>query len=130
MKYLRAFIIALVSPIRSPEIEEHRFLPGCQTVPKKTLLTRDSPDKSGQQELETFAFIRLEEKLMKTWKLHVILAMLLLPICSATAPAQTQAAINKTACDQYTKADGELNGIYQSVLREHKDNALFLRKMR
>lgn len=67
---------------------------------------------------------------MKTLKLDVILAMLLLTICSAVALAQTQAAMNKEACDQYTKADGELNVIYQQALREHKDNALFLRKMR
>ena len=67
---------------------------------------------------------------MKKWKLEVILAMLLLLISSAVGLSQTQASMNEKACDEYTKADGELNGIYQSVLRGHKDDALFLRKLR
>lgn len=93
---------------------------------KLTVCVTSDPER---QELEGFTFIDRED-LMKTWKLDVIVAMLLLVICSAVALAQTQAATNQEACDEYTKADDELNTIYQKVLREHTADALFLRKMR
>jgi uncharacterized lipoprotein YbaY/uncharacterized protein YecT (DUF1311 family) len=67
---------------------------------------------------------------MKTWKFDVILTALVLATYSSIGAAQSQASMNKEACDEYAKADGELNGIYQSVLREHRGDALFLRKMR
>ncbi|MDQ3754822.1 MAG: YbaY family lipoprotein [Acidobacteriota bacterium] len=67
---------------------------------------------------------------MKAWKFNVIVAALLLIVSSAIAFAQTQAAMNREACNEYTKADAELNTIYQHVLREHKADALFTRKMR
>jgi uncharacterized protein YecT (DUF1311 family) len=67
---------------------------------------------------------------MNTWKLDVIVATLLLSVSSAGALAQTQAGMNKEACDGYTKADAELNTIYQQVLRDHKADALFIGKMR
>ncbi len=67
---------------------------------------------------------------MKTSKLNIILAILLLHICSAVGLAQTQTEMNKEACDESTKADDELNGIYQRVLREHRADAAFSRKLR
>jgi uncharacterized protein YecT (DUF1311 family) len=67
---------------------------------------------------------------MKIWKLNVIVAMLLLPVSHVIALAQTQAGMNSEACTESTKADGELNTIYQQVLREYKADALFIRKMR
>ena len=66
---------------------------------------------------------------MNTWKLDVILAVLLLP-ASAAALAQTQAGTNREACDGYTKADAELNKIYEQVLRDYKADAIFIGKLR
>jgi len=87
---------------------------------------------AGSRCLGVFSFYvcRTQENLMKTWKLSVIVAMLLLPVSSAIALAQTQGAMNKGACDESTKADAELNTIYEQVLRERKADALFTRKMR
>lgn len=67
---------------------------------------------------------------MRTWKFGVIVAALLLPVSSAIAFAQTQAAMNGEACDAYTRADAELNAIYQQILREYRSDALFIRNMR
>lgn len=67
---------------------------------------------------------------MKIWKLNVIVAVLLLPVSHVIAFAQTQAGTNNEACFESTKADGELNTMYQQVLREYKADALFMRKMR
>jgi heat shock protein HslJ/uncharacterized protein YecT (DUF1311 family) len=66
---------------------------------------------------------------MNTWKLDVIVAMLLLPAFSVAALAQTQAGMNREACGEYTKADAELNTIYQQVLRDYKADALFIGKL-
>lgn len=70
---------------------------------------------------------------MKSWKLKLLIAVFL-PVSCAVAltktQAQTQAAMNKQACDEHAKADAELNTIYQQVLHEHKVDALFIRKMR
>ena len=67
---------------------------------------------------------------MNTWKLDVIVAMLLLSIFAVAALAQTQAGMNREACDEYTKADADLNTIYQQVLRDYKADALFVGKLR
>ncbi|MDQ3687265.1 MAG: YbaY family lipoprotein [Acidobacteriota bacterium] len=67
---------------------------------------------------------------MKIWKLNVIVVALLLPILSVVVLAQTQAGMNKAACDEYTKTDAELNTIYRQVLRERQADAGFTRKMR
>ena len=67
---------------------------------------------------------------MKKWKLIVMAAMLLSPLSSAIALAQTQTAMNAGACDDYRKADAEMNTIYQQVMRGYKSDALFIRKIR
>lgn len=69
---------------------------------------------------------------MKIWKFSLITAALLLPLpaSSAVALAQTQAAMNREACAESTKADAELNMIYQQLLRQHQVDALFIRKMK
>ena len=67
---------------------------------------------------------------MKKRKIDVVLTMLILTICPAIVLGQTQAAMNKAACDRYTKADNQLNAIYQRVLRENRADSVFLRKMR
>ena len=67
---------------------------------------------------------------MNTWKLDVIVAVLLSPVSFAVALAQTQAGMNREACDEYTNADAELNTIYQQVLRDYKADALFIGKLR
>src|SRR5262245_39267777 len=72
----------------------------------------------------------MQEKVMKPWKLHAIVGVLLWPASSVAALAQTQAGMNTAACDEYTKADAELNTIYQQVLRDYKTDALFRGKLR
>jgi len=67
---------------------------------------------------------------MNAWKLDVILAVLLLPASSAAALAQTQAGVDREACDGYTKTDAELNTIYQQVVRDYRADALFIGKLR
>ena len=67
---------------------------------------------------------------MKPYMLKIIVALLLLPVSSVIAVAQSQAEMNKTNCDEYAKADVELNTIYQQVLRERRSDVLFTRKMR
>lgn len=67
---------------------------------------------------------------MKIWKLNVMVAVLLLPASSVVALAQTQAGMNSAACAESTKADSELNRVYQQVLRERQADALFIQKMR
>lgn len=67
---------------------------------------------------------------MKPYMLKIIVALLLLPVSSVIAVAQSQAEMNKTNCDEYAKADAELNMIYQQVLRERRSDVLFTRKMR
>lgn len=67
---------------------------------------------------------------MKTWKFNVMVAVLLLFVSSAIALAQTQAAMNREACDRYASADTEMNTIYRRVLREYRTDARFVRNMR
>jgi uncharacterized protein YecT (DUF1311 family) len=67
---------------------------------------------------------------MNPWKLEVIVAMSLLPAFSVAALSQTQGGMNREACDEYTKADAELNTIYQQVLQDYKADALFIGKLR
>src|SRR5258705_9124611 len=65
---------------------------------------------------------------MTPQKLLIVTTLLLLVVTSAVF-AQTQAEMNKEACDEYKKADVELNAVYQQVLRENKGQTLFLKKM-
>lgn len=67
---------------------------------------------------------------MRAWKLNFVVAALLLPVSSAVALAQTQAAMNKEACAESSKADAEMNTVYQQILRERQADALLIRKLR
>jgi uncharacterized protein YecT (DUF1311 family) len=67
---------------------------------------------------------------MNSWRAGVIIALLLLPLSFTVAPAQTQADMNKEACDEYQKADVELNKSYQQILSGYKADAVFARKMK
>jgi uncharacterized protein YecT (DUF1311 family) len=44
--------------------------------------------------------------------------------------AQTQLEMNKEACDHYKQADADLNQTYQTVLREHAGDRIFLAALR
>lgn len=43
---------------------------------------------------------------------------------------QTQMQLNKEACDDYKKADLEMNRAYQTILRDHRDEASFIPALR
>jgi uncharacterized protein YecT (DUF1311 family) len=47
---------------------------------------------------------------------RILLALSLLLIYAATVSAQSQAEMNRQSCDQYARADAELNKIYEQVL--------------
>ena len=66
---------------------------------------------------------------MRIWKAGVT-AGLLLPLLLTVAVAQTQAEMNDQACNAYKNADAEMNSAYQRILREYKNDTLFVRKMR
>ena len=44
--------------------------------------------------------------------------------------SQTQAAMNTSAHDAYQKADGELNTVYQQILKEYKADATFIKTLK
>jgi uncharacterized protein YecT (DUF1311 family) len=44
--------------------------------------------------------------------------------------AQTQMQLNKEACDDYKKADVEMNGAYQTILREYRGEPAFVAALR
>ena len=44
--------------------------------------------------------------------------------------AQTQMQLNKEACDEYKKADHEMNGAYQTILREYREERSFVAALR
>lgn len=44
--------------------------------------------------------------------------------------AQTQLQLNKQACDDYKKADVEMNGAYQAILREYRGEPSFVTALR
>ncbi|MES2489813.1 MAG: lysozyme inhibitor LprI family protein [Pseudomonadota bacterium] len=59
-----------------------------------------------------------------------LMACSLLLLWGASAMAQTQSQLNRDACAEYQKADQELNATYQKILQQHKDDAVFIRKMK
>ena len=44
--------------------------------------------------------------------------------------AQTQAEMNKTAYDSFQEVDDELNTVYQKILKEYKQDPLFIKNLR
>lgn len=66
---------------------------------------------------------------MKTWKVIVTGAILLIGSLTVVL-AQTQGEMNREACNDYKKADAELNKVYQQVLNENKANVLFVSKLK
>lgn len=44
--------------------------------------------------------------------------------------AQTQMQLNKETCDEYKKADVEMNGAYQTILREYRGEPSFVAALR
>jgi uncharacterized protein YecT (DUF1311 family) len=67
---------------------------------------------------------------MDSWRAKLILSLSLLLLPFTVAFAQTQSEMGKDACDEFKKADNELNKLYQRILSEYKADALFVQKMR
>jgi uncharacterized protein YecT (DUF1311 family) len=59
-----------------------------------------------------------------------VLFLLLLSFNLISASAQTQADLNKSACDEYQRMDTELNKTYLQILNLYKDDTLFLQKLK
>jgi uncharacterized protein YecT (DUF1311 family) len=59
-----------------------------------------------------------------------VLFLLLLTFNLMPASGQTQADLNKSACDEYQRKDTELNKIYSQVLNLYKDDAAFVQKLK
>ncbi|HEV7238285.1 MAG TPA: lysozyme inhibitor LprI family protein [Thermoanaerobaculia bacterium] len=59
-----------------------------------------------------------------------VLPLLLLAFTSLSTLAQTQAEMDREACNEYKHADAELNRVYQQVIHEYKADGLFIEKLR
>lgn len=57
------------------------------------------------------------------------LTALLLVVLDSRAFAQSQAEMNESACQEFKKADAELNATYAKIRSEYKDDAAFLEKL-
>ena len=64
----------------------------------------------------------------KTIGIAVLIAAIL--IISPGAFAQTQMDIQDNACNDYKKANSELNSVYQKILSEYKNDKEFLVKLK
>jgi uncharacterized protein YecT (DUF1311 family) len=61
----------------------------------------------------------------------LLLASLALDLPAAnSANAQTQLQLNKEACDEYKKADTEMNAVYQRITREYARDRGFIAAIR
>ena len=60
----------------------------------------------------------------------VLALLLFFPVMSlpssAFAGAQTQMQVNKEACDEYKKADAEMNAVYRRITRDYRQNPHFI----
>jgi uncharacterized protein YecT (DUF1311 family) len=59
-----------------------------------------------------------------------VLFLLLLTFNLMSASGQTQADLNKSACDEYQRKDTELNQTYSQVMNLYKDDAEFIQKLK
>jgi uncharacterized protein YecT (DUF1311 family) len=55
--------------------------------------------------------------------------MIVFFVC-ATVKAQTQLEINEKNCNEYKKADEQLNKVYGQILSKYKDDKLFIDKLK
>lgn len=55
---------------------------------------------------------------------------LVLTVFVAVASAQSQREMNETACNAARKADAALNAVYQGILKNSKDDKVFVKKLR
>lgn len=60
----------------------------------------------------------------------IVTSTLVLACFLVAVLAQTQGEMNQEACDDYKKADAELNKVYQQVLTEYRADTLFVSKMK
>ena len=56
------------------------------------------------------------------------LRLLFVALASVPTLAQTQAEMDRAACDEYKRADAELNRVYQQVVSEYKAEGLYEKK--
>ena len=59
---------------------------------------------------------------------HLILAVIF--ALSLSGFSQTQAAMNKMAYATFEEVDDELNEVYQAILKEYKQDTLFIKNLR
>jgi uncharacterized protein YecT (DUF1311 family) len=67
---------------------------------------------------------------MKIRRTIPVLFLLLLSANLISASGQTQADLNKSACDEYQRKDTELNKSYLQILNIYKDDAKFIEKLK
>jgi uncharacterized protein YecT (DUF1311 family) len=67
---------------------------------------------------------------MNFLKYKFAVAILLSFFSVQIAFSQTQLEINQSSCEQYEQADGELNRVYQQVLKDYKSDAVFIQKFK
>ena len=63
-------------------------------------------------------------------KIFIVTTALFLTCCVTVVIAQTQGDLDRQACNEYKKADAELNKVYQQVLTEYRADTLFVSKMK
>lgn len=67
---------------------------------------------------------------MNFLKYKIVVAFLLSFLSVQIASSQTQLEINQSSCEKYEQADGELNRVYQRVLKEYKTDKVFIQKFK
>jgi len=67
---------------------------------------------------------------MRNWKASVAVGLLLPFVVTVVVLAQTQGDLNQRACNEYKRADAELNKLYERILSENRADTVFVRKMR
>jgi uncharacterized protein YecT (DUF1311 family) len=63
-------------------------------------------------------------------QLKIILTIFSLTILTSAASAQTQLQMNEQAGNSYTKAEQELNDIYQKILKEYSADTSFISRLK
>ena len=61
---------------------------------------------------------------------YISLLIALLTLSNIFCFAQTQSEMNEAACQEAKKADVELNDTYQRILKDYKQDALFIKKLK
>jgi uncharacterized protein YecT (DUF1311 family) len=62
--------------------------------------------------------------------IRTLTAIVLTLLCSHVPQAQTQAQMNRDACDEYRKADVEMNSVYGQILKSYERDTPFIEKLK